>query len=135
MTWKLTDAELRAVTQLPPERRYNYAIKRFADQEKVWSLRNEDGWVLAADDEGNEIVPVWPHFLYAAQSALGDWANTVPQAIDLDAWLEKWLPGMIRDKRKVCVFPVPSGQGVVVSPERLESDLGEELSKYELGDA
>lgn len=135
MTWKLSDTELKSVTQLPPERRYSYSIKRFADQERVWSLRNEDGWILARDDEGNELVPIWPHALYAEQCALDEWANTTAQAIDLDVWLEKWVPGMMRDGRKVCVFPIPAGQGVIVTPEKLKADLEDELSKYEFGDA
>jgi hypothetical protein len=32
--------------------RYAYFVKKAADWEEIWSLKTEDGWVLAGDDQG-----------------------------------------------------------------------------------
>jgi hypothetical protein len=54
-----------------------------------------------------------------------------PTRIDLSVWLERWTPGMMRDKRLVAVFQTPADTGVAVSPERLKEDLEAELSLFE----
>jgi hypothetical protein len=87
--------------------------------------------VLMGDPDEHELVPVWPHSRYAEACANESWVGAEPSSIPLDRWLEAWTPGMIRDKRQVAVFPVPSGQGVVVTPERLRVDLLQELEQYE----
>ena len=130
MTWNMHDKEYDSVLSLPGERRYAYFIKRLAGEELLWSLAGEAGWVLAGDNEGREVVPVWPHARFAAACATGEWADTEPRSIELTNWLEKWIPGMLRDRRFVAVFPTPSDKGVVITPTRLREDLAEELSLY-----
>ena len=131
MTWAMHDREFESVTGLPAARRYAYFIKKVADWRLVWSLAADDGWVLAADDEGHECVPVWPHSRFAVAAAKGNWAGHEPRSIELAHWLERWIPGMLRDGLLVAVFPTPERKGVVVSPERLKADLEEELELYE----
>ncbi len=131
VAWSINEKEFQAVLALPDTRRYEYFVKRVADREEVWSLWN-DGWLLAGDDQGNEIVPVWPHPTFAEACALEEWADSQPRAVEISAWLERWLPGMARDGRLVAVFPTPTVRsGVVVPPERFRDDLLEELSRYE----
>lgn len=132
LTWQLNDQEFRTVVALPSPRRYAYAIKRLADWGEVWSLRNEDGWVLASDDSGHEAVPIWPHPRYAEASAVGEWIGTKPSPIEIHQFVDRWIPGMIRDSRLVTVFPAfPLMKGVVVAPERLKEDLQAELARME----
>lgn len=131
MNYQLSDKELCAVIQLPDVRRYEYFVKRVADWEVLWSLKSDSGWVLAADDEGRQLVPVWPHAQFASACATSNWAGAVATPIDLRVWLERWTPGMTGDARYVAVFPVPSGKGVVVLPERLAQDLREERAQME----
>jgi hypothetical protein len=131
MTWKINAKEISSVLALPAPRRFEYFVKRVADWREVWSLRNEDGWVLASDDSGCELVPVWPHSEYARACANNEWIGTEPYAIDLGAWLDKWTPGMVRDGRKVAVFPSPASKGVVVGPEHLADSIEDELDVIE----
>ena len=129
-TWKLNDGEFRAMLSATNSKRYEYFIKRVADWESVWSLANDDGWVLAGEDGGSESVPVWPHPKYATASAVEVWAGCEPKAISLKDWMTKWLPGMVRDGRSVTVFPTPALNGVVVEPHVLAEDIREETTKY-----
>jgi len=130
MSWIPTENEIRALIAAPAAKRYEYWIKKVADQQQVWSLW-KDGWALASDTPGHEYVPVWPHMKYAELCATGQWAGYVPRDIALTSWLDRWISGMENDNRRVAVFPTPSDRGIAVSPRKLESDLREELSQYE----
>ncbi|MCB9772136.1 MAG: DUF2750 domain-containing protein [Candidatus Omnitrophica bacterium] len=123
--------EIQSVVNLAGAERYSYFIKRVADSEKVWALRNKDGWVSALDANGNEVIPVWSHSEYAKLCANDEWKDCAPRFIILQDWLDRWIPGMIKDKRRVGVFPTVVSKGVVVDPERLCTDLNNELSKFE----
>ena len=123
--------EIESVLLLEAPRRYEHWIKKVADQEEVWSLWQDGGWAMAADDAGREAVPVWHHPTYAELCANGVWDGYQPRMIALDDWLARWIPGMERDKRVVAVFPTPNDKGVVVEPKRLGTDLREELTNYE----
>ena len=119
---QIHDKEFAALTGMSAPDRYSVFIDRVADWEEVWSLRSENGWCLMADDSGVEMIPVWPHERFATTFASN---NSQEQAasIALHDWLDKWLPGMLKDGRQIAVFPVPSGHGIVVSPARLMADL------------
>jgi uncharacterized protein DUF2750 len=131
MIWDVNDEGFKSVLALPADRRYVYFVKRVADWEHIWSLAATDGWVLASDDQGRELVPVWPHPRFAIACETREWAGSEPRSIELADWMQKWIPGMLRDGRLVAVFPTPSDTGVVVSPDRLQRDLEEELSLIE----
>lgn len=130
MTWNVNGKEFDSVTRLPPEKRYEYFIKKVADWREIWSLWN-DGWALMGDKDREELVPVWPHPLFAEASAVGEWLGFRPKKIDLQEWLDKWIPGMENDHRLVAVFPAAESQTTTASPLKLKSDLEEELGKYE----
>lgn len=131
MMWNVNDREFESVSTLPAEQRYAYFIKRVADWEQVWSLAAQHGWALAGDDDGHELVPVWPHERFAAVCAIDEWAGYEPRPIDLSTWLERWTPGLIRDRRLVAVFPTPGKKGICVDAAQLRDDLEQELSLIE----
>jgi len=130
MAWTPTDKEVAAVLQLDGTKRYSYLVKKIADEQIVWGLWQEGGWALASDDQGHELVPVWPHARFAALCTRDAWAGYVPKQIELEIWLDRWLPGMERDGRNVAVFPTPDDHGVAVEPKRLGSDLRKESANY-----
>jgi hypothetical protein len=127
---QMQDKEFAALIGMPAPDRYALFVRRVADWEEVWSLRTDNGWCLMANEDGVELIPVWPHPRFA--DACAD-AQKKEQAakIPLEDWLDRWLPGMNRDGRQVAVFPVPGGKGIVVSPDRLKSDLLAECEQYE----
>jgi hypothetical protein len=131
MSWTPNDKEIESVIRLPASERYKYFVKKAADAEQVWSLRKDAGWATSVDDAGLICVPVWPHAKYAAACANESWAGFEPHRIELEAWLERWLPGMQRDGRLAAVFPTPTNQAVSVPPDRLKRDLEAELELYE----
>jgi Protein of unknown function (DUF2750) len=131
MIWCPDAQEIQAVIALDGERRYWYCIKRVADQEQLWGLRQVDGWALASDDAGRELVPVWPHERFALLCAGATWAGYDAEPIDIAAWLDRWTSGLESDNRLVVVFPTPNNQGIAVEPARFAADLRKELLNYE----
>jgi hypothetical protein len=131
MSWNMSDDEFHSVVRLPGPGRYSYFVKKVADWEDIWSLRNADGYVLARDPDGTELVPVWPHPRLAEACARGEWENCEPVAIPLETWTARWIPGMEKDGRKVAVFPTPEDKGVVATPRQLLDDLHAECKRYE----
>lgn len=80
--------------------------------------------------EGVETVPVWPHSAYATESAKGVWVGSRPEVIELDEWIEDWLPGIKKDSRLIAVFPV-IGNGVVMTSDEFALALQQELDRIE----
>ena len=107
MPYRLTAKESEAVSALPPDERLRHLVKRVADWEEVWSLREPNGWALSRGASGEVAAPFWPHPDYAQRCAAGEWAGCEPQTIALDAFFERWLPGLARDGRVAAVFPTP----------------------------
>lgn len=130
MPWILRDQEVSAMLQATDDKRYTYFIKRVADVEKIWGLKDDRGWVVMGDDEGQEVLPVWPHERYASACATGDWTNSQPEVISLNKWMSAWLPGLEREGRLIGVFPNLSGRAVVVSSAKLRLDIEAELERY-----
>jgi hypothetical protein len=131
MSRELSDQEFESVSRLDNDRRYAYFLSCVSDTEEVWSLgTSDDSWAAATDDDGTEVVPVWPHERFAAACARGDWANDRPRIITLEAWVERWLPGIARDGLQIAVFPLPGGEGVRVTSDRLRADLEMALEQY-----
>jgi len=131
VSYSVNDKEFAAVCALPGPRRYDYFIGKVTDWEEVWSVGEGDGWALMGSDDGQEVVPVWPAAAYAQACCVDEWKDCVPKAILLAEWMEKWIPGMVADKKKVAVFPLPQGKGIVVKPSDLKLDLDEALHVYE----
>jgi Protein of unknown function (DUF2750) len=132
MGWEVNDEEFESVVRLPASRRYEYFVKRAASHGELWGLRGEGGWVVAEDDEGNQHFPVWPHQRFAQALAEGLWEGEKPVSIDIDEWVDAWLPNLERDGMRVAVFQTPDDKGVGVSPERLKTDLEAELEQFSL---
>jgi hypothetical protein len=76
--------------------------------------------------------PVWPHRRYAEACASGAWPSDEAVAIDIDDWVQAWLPDLENDGMRIAVFQTPADEGVGVTPDRMKSDLEAELEQFEL---
>ncbi len=125
MPKEISDLEFRGVTPLTGPERYSHFVRQVADFLGLWSLRTPDGWVSMRDDAGVRSIPVWPHRRYAEVSATGDWSDAEAAPTEMEAWMERWLPGMTSDGVRVAVFPVDGQKerGVVVLGEGRSSQL------------
>lgn len=115
MSYDPDPQRLEAVRRAPAETRYDYLVEETARNGELWILRDEDGFVMFRS-ETEECIPVWPHPACAETWATGGWGGCRPMAVDLDAWLARWTPGLDRDAIHVAAFPVEEEDVVVVTP-------------------
>jgi hypothetical protein len=129
----LPTAEFQRVVALPPQERYAYFVERVANTQQIWSLRTRSGWVTMGDDAAGQILPVWPHSRFAETFIGENWAEAQVTGITLRDWVDRRVPGMIKQGTRIAVFPVTTtAEGAVVTePERLQWDLQRAAEQYE----
>lgn len=128
MTWVPNEKEIAQVQVADARHRYEYFIHRVCEAKAVWALFN-DGWASVPGDEGEQLIPIWPHEAYAKAFAVGAWAAFQPRRIALDDFLREWIPGLRRAGLQPAVFPVPVGNSILVALDDLEANLRHELSE------
>lgn len=107
--------QLDTLPTMPAEARYDFLVRQVLENEQLWTLRSDAGTVLMSCD-GDDCLPIWPHADFARQWISGDWADCEPLAIDLAAWLDRWLPGLQQDGLALAVFPGTKEEGIVLEP-------------------
>ena len=60
MTLKIHDKQTAEAAEKSPEARFNYFVFRAVKSEEVWTLADENGFVVSEAD-GERSIPVWPH--------------------------------------------------------------------------
>ncbi|WP_370662281.1 DUF2750 domain-containing protein [Massilia solisilvae] len=71
--------QLETVFALPSSERCEHFVKVVADRQKAWGLY-DDGWAMAAADDGTFVLPLWPHREYAKACAVRRWAGYEPHS-------------------------------------------------------
>ncbi len=128
----LTPKQIEEILAKKPENRYKYFIKTVSEEEEVWGLTDDEGWLmLEVEGEEQDALAVFP----AAQFAEifqkgGDFADMRVEALDLSEFMD-WLEDMETEKLKVAVFPTPSFQSAVMRPEVIIEDFEEQFDKEE----
>jgi hypothetical protein len=125
----LNPKQIEAVLALPGEKRFEHFIKVIADRQQVWGLF-QDGWALAAADDGSPVFPLWPAMQYAQACALNEWCGYTPRAMTLQEFTEVLLPKLKSDGLLPGVFFTPMGKGVSPTVDELRSALEAELRRY-----
>lgn len=121
--------EVESVIKLDKFKKYRYFLKKIADCEEVWSLKDDDGWASLGLDE-DIFFPVWAKAEFAELCISGDWQGYRCEAIDIYDFLEEWLPGMKEDAIRVTVMWY-DGEGIDIDWENLARDIEHELEQYE----
>ena len=127
----VNDREFESVIALPAPERYGHFIKRVADNQELWALRDAEGWLLLGDDEENEAFPVWPAERYAVAYGEAQGMAEKPEAIELSTWMEEMLPDLAANGVLIAVFPIPTGAAVTVTADDHAAHLELELEEYE----
>jgi len=106
------------LADLPPEERFNYAIPRICECEEVWSLGEEQGWLVRHMDD-QAVISVWPYHQMALESAEKDYSGCRAIAVSLEHFLYKVLARCRDGKIKIDVCPAPGQPGYMLSADRL----------------
>lgn len=126
---KVSPKQMEAVLALPGIKRFEHFIKIIADWQEVWGLY-QDGWALAAADDGTTVFPLWPAKEYAQVCAANEWTGYEPRSISLSDFTEVLLPKLKLDGVLPGVFFTPTSKGVTPAVDELKSALEAELQNY-----
>ena len=113
------------------KQRYEHFISKVCDWEELWILadQNQD-FLIITPQENLEYLPVWPHADYA--SAFHEiYPSLKPSRIELDSFLETWLPNLNKDGLNVGVLPNLGATVWIIGPLDLKEELENELQQYE----
>jgi hypothetical protein len=126
---KVNPRQMEAVLALPGVKRFEHFIKVIADWQEVWGLY-DNGWALAAADDGTTVFPLWPAKEYAQVCAVNEWTGYEPRSISLIDFTEGLLPKLKLDGVLPGVFFTPTSRGVTPSVDELKLALDAELQNY-----
>ncbi|MEL0638739.1 DUF2750 domain-containing protein [Marinomonas sp. TI.3.20] len=122
MTTELSMDERVQLLVAPDSERLVYFVEKVKESQTVWSLSNEDGFVMVETDEG-DCVMVWPDAEFASQWAVEDWDDCEPVAVELETFLTGWLPSLAIDNITIAVFPNIEDEGKLSSADELKTLL------------
>ncbi|AXR06230.1 DUF2750 domain-containing protein [Salinimonas sediminis] len=133
VTPSLSEAVLLQAAKLTPEERLELFLQYVGKANALWTLAGESGFImLEPEDESSEdnigaLLPIWPH-----QDLIGLWSRAQetgasPTSIDLEDFINTWLPGLATNDVALVVCPVGEDQtGMVLSANELLQSLTEE---------
>ena len=97
----------------------------------VWGLRDKsNNWAMVPSSFNNDIdvIPLWSAQKLASAVCNGQWNIYTPVAIDIEEFMDDWLPGMHSDLLLVGVNWNIDLQGEEIEPldllEEFEDELG-----------
>ena len=120
-----SDRDLDEPDAVADDIRVDRFVATIRDSETVWGLYGTT-WARADVGADVEALPFWSTRAAAARCIAGQWAEYVPRAIDLDAFVGQWLAGMIEDGIVVVVAPGANRLGSIVDPAALLEALAED---------
>jgi hypothetical protein len=106
----------------PDSERLVYFVEQAKASQLVWSLSNEEGFVMVETDDG-DCVMVWPDADFASQWAIEDWDDCEAVSVSLDMFKTEWLPSLALDNITVAVFPNIEDEGKLSTAEELTALL------------
>ncbi|MEX1369124.1 MAG: DUF2750 domain-containing protein [Nannocystaceae bacterium] len=108
--------------------RLEHFVRGVVESRTVWGLYAQT-WArstgLADDSEHAQVeaLPFWSHSDSAARCVRGPWASYAPRAIELEAFVEQWLVGMVEDGIVAVIAPSPTSPGLVLPAAELAEAL------------
>ena len=120
--------EYNSVIMIPAEKRYEYFIKKVVDYEEVWGLYDE-GWATTEDGKNRILIPLWPKKEFAEACAIDEWESYSATSIELEEFINDWLPGMKKDCNLASIF-WNNIDSAVVEIDVIKRDIENELEKY-----
>lgn len=123
MQYTPLDTEITMLVSMTAEERLHYATTRMIESEEVWSLGNENGWVIR-DVDDKQFISVWPYRLLALEYGPEETDTAFPQAISLEYFVYDVLNMCKANNIWLEVFPKADDRGSLMR----SSDLYEILN-------
>jgi hypothetical protein len=83
MRYSPLETELGMLSGMSVDERLHYATTRMVESEEVWSLGDENGWIVR-DQNKRQVISIWPYRQLALEHAGGGSEAPIPQATSLE---------------------------------------------------
>lgn len=127
---RVNDKEVEATSKLEPIKRYQYFIKRVADSEIMYSLKDREGQWALADVEGRTVFSIWSAAEFASACAVGEWEDFSVTEISTEEFEDEIIDEIDQNNYLINVFSIKEKSGFVVDLSEFARDLSEEMKKY-----
>ena len=127
----ISEKEFNALIKSQPDVRYQYALKRIADTETMWSIVDNNGAFFIQSYGNERLFPIWPFKEYAHAFCAKHWSICKIKAISLETFENSIIDFICKERLSINVFPI--GQEVldkVVGLNQFAEDLSHELEDY-----
>jgi hypothetical protein len=96
----------------------------------LWGLEGPEGWALCASEKysDSDVMPIWCQREFSERHCREEWSEYKPVAIDLEEFLDDWLPGMHDDVLLVGVNWDENLEGDETEPLDLLEEFEQELA-------
>ena len=122
------DKETEHVLKVDNRKKYEYFIKKTADYEEVWALRDKDGWATLGLDE-KVYFPVWAKKEYADLCVSEEWEGYHSEPVDIYEFVEEWIVRLKQEGIRITVM-WNNGSGIDTDWDNLLHDIQTELENY-----
>ena len=109
---------------------FDRLIVECLEQGCVWGLQDAtENWALvgSTDHDDIDVIPFWSSKSLAEELCIGDWGVYKPVAIEMEEFLDDWLPGMHSDVLLVGVNWNVDLEGAEIEPLDLLEEFEAEL--------
>ena len=130
MRYAPLDTELKMLVTMSADERLQYAITRMIESEEVWSLGNENGWMIR-DVDDRQLISVWPYRQLALEHGPEENETAFPQAISLEYFVYSVLDMCKADNIWLEVFPRTDARGSLMRSSDLYDILNGMLETNE----
>ena len=130
---KLTDKEINAMVAQPLDVRYEYSLKRIADNDSLWCLSSGEDRYMFIQEKGVKLFPIWPFKEYANKYllTLGFEKDYRCVEIGIEKFSNEFVDYLCDNAIHVCLFPISHIDcGKIVSVNTFAEDLSVELENY-----
>ena len=131
---KLTDREINAMVAQPSDVRYEYSLKRIADNDSLWCLSSGEDRYMFIQEKGVKLFPIWPFKEYANKYllTLGFEKDYRCVEIGIEKFSNEFVDYLCDNAIHVCLFPISHIDcGKIVSVNTFAEDLSVELENYQ----
>lgn len=127
---KQTDKEIESVIRLDSEKRFEYAIKRIADNERLYSAKFPDGDYAIIPYSNTYLFPVWSACQYCERCI--DVSTMQCVEISLGQFVNEIIDLISRYEWELAVFPLSNGDyGKITTLNEFCKSLKSALEDYQ----
>lgn len=127
----ISKEEFKALIKCRSEVRYQYALKRIADTETMWSIVEDENAFAIQSLDNERLLPIWSSKEYAQAFCTNNWTGYRGIAITLDSFEESIIDYICREGLLINVFPTEQEAfGKIVGLNTFAEDLCRVLEDY-----